>query len=64
MIGIIGTIPYVYPELPDVDTMIIFNNLTIPYSFKFLIGKDYRMQRPYYKNLLALSTENEKLGSW
>jgi len=43
MIGVVGTIPYVYPELPDVDTMIIFNNLSIPYSFKFIIGKDIRI---------------------
>lgn len=60
--GIIGTIPYVYPELPDIDTMLIFNTLSIPYSFKFLIGNNYNMQHHYYKNILILNTVNEKPG--
>lgn len=36
--GISGTMPYIYPELPDVHTMALFNSVTLPYSFKFLLA--------------------------
>jgi hypothetical protein len=38
IMGVVGTIPYVYSSLPDVHTMTIFNSVGVPYSFKFLIG--------------------------
>lgn len=36
--GIVGTMPYIYPALPDVHTMAIFNAVGISYSLKFLFG--------------------------
>lgn len=38
IIGLVSTVPYVYPRLPDIDTMALFNSAALPYSFKFLLG--------------------------
>ena len=52
IIGLIGTMPYIYPTLPDIDTMALFNSISLPYSFKFLIGTS-----------LSLSTISLKIHS-
>ena len=38
IMGIAGTMPYIYKELPDVHTMALFSAVTLPYSLKFLLG--------------------------
>jgi hypothetical protein len=63
MIGLIGTMPYVYPTLPDIDTMALFNSISLPYSFKFLIGILPSTQRPSYKNTPASTTASARPGS-
>jgi hypothetical protein len=34
-----GTMPFIYPKLPSYDVMAVFTATSLPYSFKFLIGK-------------------------
>lgn len=36
--GVIGTMPYIYPQLPDYNSMALFNANLLPFSFKFIIG--------------------------
>jgi hypothetical protein len=36
--GIASTMPYIYPSLPDVHTMTLFNSVTLPYSLKFILA--------------------------
>lgn len=36
--GIIGTMPYIYPILPNYNTMALFNANLLPFSFKFILG--------------------------
>jgi hypothetical protein len=36
MLAIPGTVPYVYPNLPDYLTLSLFSLSTLPFSFKFL----------------------------
>jgi hypothetical protein len=54
--------PYVYPSLPDIDTMALFNSLSLPYSFKFLIGKAASIQLHSSRNLPALTMASGRLG--
>lgn len=63
MIGLIGTMPYVYPTLPDIDTMALFNSISLPYSFKFVMGILPSTQRPSSRNTAAWSMANARLGS-
>jgi hypothetical protein len=63
IIGLIGTMPYIYPTLPDVDTMALFNSITLPYSFKFLIGTPTCTQRRFSKNSRSSSTASARPGS-
>lgn len=63
MIGLIGTMPYVYPTLPDIDTMALFNSISLPYSFKFLIGILPSTQPPFSKNSPTSITAKERPGS-
>lgn len=60
--GISGTMPYIYPELPDVHTMTLFNSVSLPYSLKFLLGTMFINQPLSYKNIPASSTGNAKHG--
>lgn len=36
--GFAATMPYIYTQLPDTNTMTIFNSTNLPFSLKFLIG--------------------------
>lgn len=36
--GIIGTMPYIYLQLPDYNTMALFGAHMLPFSFKFILG--------------------------
>ena len=63
IIGITGTMPYIYPELPDVHIMALFHAVTLPYSLKFLFGIYCFIQLPSWKNTATSNMEKEKLGS-
>ena len=44
--------PYIYPTLPDIETMALFNSISLPYSLKCIIGTS-----------LSLSTISLKIHS-
>lgn len=60
--GIVGTMPYIYPALPDVHTMAIFNAVGISYSLKFLFGTFTLIQLLSSRDTARLTTENARLG--
>ena len=39
ILAVAGTMPYIYPELPDYITLSLFSLATLPYSLKFITGK-------------------------
>jgi len=61
--GILGTMPYIYKDLPNIDTMSLFNSTNLPFSLKFLIGIDSNIKLPSWKNSVSSNTASEKLGS-
>jgi hypothetical protein len=48
--GIIGTMPYVYPKLPDYNSMALFGANLLPFSFKFILGISNLMKLLFSKN--------------
>ncbi len=60
--GISATMPYIYPELPDVHTMTLFNSVTLPYSLKFLLGTLALKQLLFFSGIPVSNTVKEKHG--
>ena len=60
--GIIGTMPYVYPHLPDYNTMALFGAQLMPFSFKFILGTFIFIKPLSFKNTVLLAMENAKRG--
>ena len=56
--GFISTMPYVYPSLPDVDTMALFSATTLPFAFKFVLGTYMGRQPPSWRNSPQSSSES------
>jgi len=63
IIGISGTMPYIYKELPDVHTMALFHAVTLPYSLKFLLGTIFLRQHPFFKGTATLNMVRGRPGS-
>lgn len=62
VIGLIGTMPYIYPHLPDIETMALFNSISLPYSFKFLIGKSSPTKHLSYRSFPSSNTVKGRHG--
>ncbi len=60
--GIIGTMPYIYPQLPDYNTMALFGANLIPFSFKFILGIYILIKLLSFKNTVLSAMENAKRG--
>ncbi len=50
--GIISTIPYVYPKLPDYNSMALFGAHLLPFSFKLIIGTIPAIKLLFSKNIV------------
>jgi hypothetical protein len=62
VIGIAGTMPYIYKELPDVHTMALFHAVTLPYSLKFLLGTSALSQPPSCRSTAVSTTASARPG--
>ena len=62
--GVISTMPYTYPKLPDIETMALFHSISLPYSFKFIVGIHSIIQRPSWRSSPASNTVSARPGSW